>query len=414
VEGDTHRLRYLDGLRALAVLAVVVFHAVDHALWAAPSFIGPMRADPTWWFANLVGKGGHGVDLFFVLSGFCLSYPVLSRLRRSGETTFDVGGFFAKRIVRIVPPFYAALILMVVAIAIAHRIGIALPSSLEAQGGPFDFVRALLFLDYNTHLTNGSFWSLFVEFRWYLFFPIVLALYVRSPRAFFTLGIACVVAYNFTTFRAIDIAVLPAFMLGIVAADWHLVDHRLAKHALILTAVCFDIALVLEPYAAIPSRFGGADEAGFWRQTNVGWQLAAFFLVVAVGRHAALRRVFEFAPLRAIGVAAYGIYLVHHPIVNLWTDVIAPNAGGVESFCGAVALGLAGGFAFWFVAERPFVADPLRGELVRRLRDPLARAFVFCGLPLRLALEASPARVPAAPVVAERQALVPMAVTTSS
>jgi peptidoglycan/LPS O-acetylase OafA/YrhL len=413
VEADAQRLRYLDGLRALAVLAVVVFHAVDHALWAAPSFILPMRADPTWWFANLVAKGGHGVDLFFVLSGFCLSYPVLARLRRNGETSFDLGGFFAKRVVRIVPPFYLALVLMVVAIAVFHRLGVALPSSLETQGGPLDFIKALLFLDHGTYLTNVSFWSLFVEFRWYLFFPLVLALYVRSPRAFVTLGIACVVAYNFTTLRAIDIAVLPAFMLGIVAADWHLVDHPLAKYALILCAISFDLALMLEPYAAIPSRYGGADEIGFWRQTNVGWQLASFFLVVSVGRFSGLRRIFEFAPLRATGVAAYGIYLVHQPIVNLWTDVIAPKAGAVESFCGSVALGLAGGFIFWFFAERPFVTDPLRRALVEALRRPVGRVLGYCGVEPRLGLAAWPAQHVSAPSISSELAP-PIPVTTSS
>jgi len=408
------RLKYLDGMRALAVLAVIVWHAVAHARWAASWLSEPMRLDPTWFFATLVAKGAHGVDLFFVLSGFCLSYPVLARVRRDGGTAFDVGGFFAKRIVRIVPPFYLAILFTYALVAVVGHFGLALPSSISENTGPLDFLKMLLFFDRGTYLTNVSFWTLFVEFRWYLFFPLALALYVRNPRAFVTLMVACVVAYNFTTLRTIDVAVLPAFMLGIVAADWHIVGHRLERYAVILTAVFFDVALLLEPFAAMPSRYGEGDEAGFFQQTNPGWQLASFFLIVAVGRTPALKRIFEAAPLRATGVAAYSIYLVHQPLVNLWTDSIAPAAGPLQGFCGSVVIGLAGGFLFYFVGERPFVTDPLRARLVRGLREPLARALALCGLPIRLALGVSRAQgfVPA--MEGERPALEPVAVTSRS
>src|SRR5690242_19069564 len=59
-----HRIAYVDGLRAVAVLLVVAFHA---AKYSGMSPAGPM--------ASLLRAGSHGVDLFFVLSGFCLSYP---------------------------------------------------------------------------------------------------------------------------------------------------------------------------------------------------------------------------------------------------------------------------------------------------------------------------------------------------
>jgi peptidoglycan/LPS O-acetylase OafA/YrhL len=59
------------------------------------------------WNAFL-GQGSHGVELFFVLSGFCLAYPTLAKLR-AGKGSFDVARYAAHRIVRIAPPYYIAM-----------------------------------------------------------------------------------------------------------------------------------------------------------------------------------------------------------------------------------------------------------------------------------------------------------------
>src|SRR5581483_12159461 len=82
------RVRHIDGLRALAVLSVLIYH-------------GTTRTPVGRWFV----EGRHGVDLFFVISGFCLSHPVLTRLASQGSAAFDNPLFFAKRIARIVPPY---------------------------------------------------------------------------------------------------------------------------------------------------------------------------------------------------------------------------------------------------------------------------------------------------------------------
>src|SRR6516164_4323804 len=91
---DQHRrIAYIDGLRALAVLLVVAHHIGEQYFPAVAAF----------------GLGRHGVDLFFVLSGFCLSYPTLERLARDGSATFDVAEFAKRRLIRIIPPYWAAI-----------------------------------------------------------------------------------------------------------------------------------------------------------------------------------------------------------------------------------------------------------------------------------------------------------------
>ena len=86
------RIEYIDGLRAIAVLGVLFYHA--HASFRLAGF------DHTYTLPGvLLDEGRHGVDLFFVISGFCLSFPVLSRLAAGKDTAFSAPLFFAKRLV---------------------------------------------------------------------------------------------------------------------------------------------------------------------------------------------------------------------------------------------------------------------------------------------------------------------------
>ncbi len=255
------RIAYLDGLRALAVLLVLAHHAMLHS---------PMLTTPVPFFsaAHLMLEGSHGVDLFFVLSGFCLSYPLLERLRREGTAAFNVHRYFAKRIVRIVPPYYAA---------------IALFALLPHTASPVEIVKQPLFLDWHTTFLNGSFWTLCVEFRWYFLFPLALALWIRAPRIFCAVALAAVFAYQLTRLHAPDVGTLLPFMLGIVAADIEARAVRIEPLVWLLLPVCVLLGLVLEQTSSMPAPSGGETPI-FFVQTNAGWQVAAFMLVIAASR----------------------------------------------------------------------------------------------------------------------------------
>jgi peptidoglycan/LPS O-acetylase OafA/YrhL len=387
-------LRYVDGLRAIAVLAVILYHALCVAAWAPPLVGTAPQMDPVWWFAKLASKGAHGVDLFFVISGLCLSYPALARIRAGRESRFDCRDFVAKRMVRILPPYYIATGIVIAAVLLTTHFGSPVPRAVGTDFSPFSIFKQLLFFDRAALFVNDSFWTLSVEFRWYLVFPILLLLYVRSPRAFLALLAACVVAYNCTRLRAIDIGTLPAFMLGIVAADLQIVGPRFARFALPATVVAFWWALLLEPFSSVPSSFGLADVAGNYTQTNVGWQLAAFAFVVASGRTAWLRRLLEIPMLCGIGVACYGIYLVHQPIIGAWAELAGAHFDPALGFAASVVFALAGGLLFSYLADRPFAGGPARRVLVRALSKPLASAFAFLGIAGRIDLTSSPGPKP--------------------
>ena len=98
------RYKYVEGLRALACLTVVLNHAVAEAFPVLYRVeIPPMLAFLKLWFAF----GHHAVTAFIVVSGFCLGLPLAG-----GDFSKPVafGQFMARRIARIIPPYYAWLL----------------------------------------------------------------------------------------------------------------------------------------------------------------------------------------------------------------------------------------------------------------------------------------------------------------
>lgn len=366
------RIAYIDGLRAVAVLLVVLDHAMQHGLSSGAG--SPSEAV----LRRVFAEGSHGVDLFFVLSGFCLAHPTLSALRNGGSATFDACSYFAKRIVRIVPPYYAA-------IAVILALGGAGIASIG------DLVKQALFLDRGTTFINGSFWTLCIEFRWYFIFPLALTLWVRNARAFLAAASALTAMFWFTRAHDVDLGTLLPFMLGIVAADLSLrpggAHERLSKY-LLLGGVL--LGIVLERVTSMPTQFG-IEQMSAFIQTNAGWQIAMFGLVLAAGSNAALRTLLSARLLVAVGAASYSIYLVHEPVVAL----VDARVGGVAAQCtlSAVAAVLAG-TVFWVAFERPWTHGVLKRRALNAVRAAVSPIFVWLRLPSRVALLRSAAQAP--------------------
>lgn len=332
-----NRIAYVDGLRAVAVLAVVAYHAGE---------LSPRHNWQNFW-ELLLRQGCHGVELFFVLSGFCLSYPFLAKIHQTGFAAFDVSNFAARRIVRIIPPYYAALLVLFVFAVALERAHVPFPLAITAGSTSLpEFLRQAAFLDSHAHFLNTSFWTLAIELRWYILFPIALWLWVRSPRAFGVVAVAALMSF-LTRAGSIDLLVLPAFMLGIVAAHVHINGSRLARFGLPALVPLGVLLLVQTPH----------DEWGFVSPVS---EAAAFAFVIAAGEIPFLTRLLSTKALTFIGGASYSIYLIHAPLMG-----VVEEFGFLPEL--AAVLGILAGIVFWYLAERPFVEAPLRDALIGKL-----------------------------------------------
>ena len=340
-------------------MLVVFFHAAQYT----------MDFHQGWTFHALF-EGAHGVDLFFVISGLCLSYPVLRRATGARQTSFDLLTFLARRAVRIVPCYWIAFAI-ILAVALAVRLeggdlpwpAVNLPSIAEG-------FRQLLFLGGHAPLSS-SFWTLAVEFRWYLAFPLILWLYIRGPFLALSLGALSLALYHFTKYNPPDFAALPAFLLGIVAADLILREHRVCRYALPLFIASVGASLLLEPRNAL--RYAAQDQ--------IWWQVSAFFLVLSAYGTRALRSVLSWKPIAFVGATSYSIYLLHDP-VEAWYG----HYGGQNPLAAALA-GVLAGILGWMLVERFFTNREIRDRIVgglvfsARLLNPAVNVPRFLAMP---------------------------------
>lgn len=152
------KLYGLDHLRALAIILVLFFHY--KIFFGYPA-----------WFPKIFEFGWVGVDLFFVLSGFLISSQLFALIKKEGR--FSLKEFYLKRFFRIIPIF-----LFVVGIYFCF------PFFREREALPpiwkFLTFTQNLGIDSRTFGTFSHAWSLCVEEHFYLFFPLILILFIRT------------------------------------------------------------------------------------------------------------------------------------------------------------------------------------------------------------------------------------------
>lgn len=300
------RFGYVDGLRGLAIVAVVLYELRHHGIVVASGSLG-----------RLFEEGSRGVDLFFVISGFALALPVLTVLRTEGRAGLDLPRYAVRRLVRIVPAAWVAIAALVLAPAVVSALHHStLHAVLGALRPPGAILRQLLFLE-RPRAAPDAFWVVAVALRWYLVFPALLLLWTRRRRAFLGLGAAVVLLDPWTRLHGFGLGELPACMLGIVAADWRVRQAGFARWGLFLAVACGIAGFALETILHGPL-FASAP----FPADNLGWQAAAFFLLAGAGSLERGRQILEPAALVATGSASFAVALVVEGVAGSMRPVL--------------------------------------------------------------------------------------------
>ena len=357
----------IEGLRGLAVLLVVVFHA------------------------GLALPGGFiGVDVFFVISGFLITGLLLREREQTGR--IDLAAFYARRVRRLLP---AAVVVLLVTLPIAYALfapldrGEMLLDGAAAALSVGNMRFALAEGDYFASIATPSpflhFWSLGVEEQFYLVWPALLLVAARVRRirvgvgaALFDVFLASLLAgliliefapnwafYSLPT-RAFELAAggmlavgaplvarLPAVVLG--PAGW------IGLAAVVWSAFAFDAGMAFPGLAALIPTVGTV-------------ALIAAGLGSPAGRRASgwlsPAPAMSVAPVRFVGRISYSLYLVHWPVfvlAGLYFGFGAQPDPASAALLIAVSIGLA-------TLSWAFVEEPFRRGLSPRLRLRLPRA----------------------------------------
>jgi peptidoglycan/LPS O-acetylase OafA/YrhL len=350
-----HHFEFIDGLRAVCALFVLLGHT-----WFQPS----SGYYPQRWM-NLLGLSyGHlAVVVFIVVSGFVITYPITTR----GD---DVGSwlqFYKRRARRILPPYYAALVLSAVFILATgqHKTGTVWDFSLPLTWGQllthFGMINNLP-LGVPGGAIGYQFWSIAVEFQIYLLTPF-LVLGIRRIGFWAVVALSLVAAAAFVlllpAWRDAHVWFVGLFLFGAGAARIVALRPEWGTRAGYLGL------LVLLPALAFTAKQGSA-----WFGRNLPWidtiigagaALLIAGLTVGSGRVlGALKAALSLRWLVWIGTFSYSLYLVHAALLHafwlLISKVSQPSTTlmfALLVLCAPLIVALS--WLFFVAFERPFM-----------------------------------------------------------
>lgn len=324
-EGDfpeVSRSRYrpeVDGLRAIAVLPVLFYHA-----------------------GYSVFSGGYvGVDVFFVISGFIITSLIVGQMR-VGNFSFKT--FYIRRAKRLFPCLFLMLFLSSIAayfFLLPHQIK-DFAQSLVATTSFLSNYFFYLETDYFNEFTNNApllhTWSLAVEEQFYFFLPLTLLVLTRVRRVFlyFVLGICLLVSFifcislvnsnptlNFYSFhtRAWELLFGVLAALYIEKEDKVSSDRNSSSMGLIATvAVAVGLAFILVPVFS----FDSLTPFPSWATL---FPVVGTCLVLLYGKHDNfLTRILSTRSVVYIGLVSYSLYIFHQPIISFIKVIVSVDS----------------------------------------------------------------------------------------
>ena len=357
-------LKHIESVRALAALVVFVNHAFAQ-VWQGPGrtataqgALGPL---------NYSLVAGHlAVTVFIVVSGFCLMLPVV------GSADTLQGGYVAfmkRRAWRILPPYYAALVLSLLLIwtIIGERTGTLWDIPILVTRDSI-ISHVLLLQDFfGTGSINYVFWSIAVEWQLYFLFPL-LVLSFRRAGPWVTVGAALAIGYavrigfDGTRITRANTHFLGMFALGMLAASIARSPsqryERLRRSTIWgwSSAVFFGAAVALIGMGIISLRFGF-----IFVDFLIGLMAVSLLVHTSRGNQNIATRFLLWRPLVLIGTFSYSLYLIHAPLLQvIWQYALMPvGLGDNAIFIVLMTLGLAlilgASYLFFLAFERPFM-----------------------------------------------------------
>ena len=350
----TPHLAGLDGLRAIAVAAVVLFHVLP----------------------DTVPGGGVGVDLFFVISGFLITGLLFTERDSTGRVR--LGSFWARRARRLLPAL-AVLVLACCSAALVIGGDVLVGIGRQVLGAATFSSNWLAIANGSSYFTGTTpelfknLWSLAVEEQFYLVWPFVVLLVVLLRRTWMRLVIFLIVAaasaaamiilysptvdptriYYGTDTHSFGLAIGAA----LAVATHGITGSRLAwprwRYRFVIGVGVVAVLALLGAAALLPSDSPITFQGG----------LVGVAVVTAVAIWASiipgspLGRALDFAPLRWVGQRSYGIYLWHWPVIVLVVAALPSlqDSPSTSWLIGVIAVAISVGAAalsFQFI-ERP-------------------------------------------------------------
>ncbi|MGA2887378.1 MAG: acyltransferase [Terracidiphilus sp.] len=306
VTRDGQWIPEVDGLRFIAVFAVILVHLLNELSLRSGRIIA---IEHNYWFlARVIGDGGRGVRIFFVISGMILALP-FARHFLLGAKSVSLSKYYLRRVTRLEPPYIASLVLAALLLAV-YQHGFSQGFVAHALASAF-YQHNLVYGRQSS--INGVAWSLEVEIQFYVLAPLIMQFYrIRSKGLRRVLMLVSILSIPLaqipfqSSWSRVELSILyylQYFLMGLLVADIFVLDLQKMRSSWL-----WDVAGV----AALGVIFVTAS-TGFCVQGLMPLPIGV--LCVAAMRSHGLRQVFANQWVAVIGGMCYSIYLLHNLII---------------------------------------------------------------------------------------------------
>ncbi len=376
----------IDGLRFIAIGTVVLFHVAVNLAIKSPAAYGPQREGTLIW--DIARFGFHGVELFFVISGFILASPFAAH-RLLGKPRVKLGQYFLRRVTRLEPPYMVCMILFFfIAVYVKGAdFGMLLPH----LGASMIYLHNLIYG--SESLVNNVAWSLEIEIQFYLLVPILASLFAIRKTMLRRGVIGGIILLSIThqwlfigegswMYLSI-IRFIHFFLLGFLLADLYLLDWK--EHP--TRSWGWDIVSLV----GWPLLFFIWNSPGLSRAiapyghepviASYAFPILTFLLYNAVFRGTVTHRIMTNPWITTIGGMCYTIYLFHNQLIGallIFTKGLVPTGDyTVNYFIQAaivIPVMLVATSIYFMLIERPCMrkdwprrfAEKVKGIVTRR------------------------------------------------
>jgi peptidoglycan/LPS O-acetylase OafA/YrhL len=388
-------LDYLDTLRGLAAMAVVILHAyqafgLGAETWGVQStaLLSGASVDKmiTFVYGHVISRFAYAVQFFIVLSGYSLMLSVARSA--DGYVKGGLGSYIKRRIRRIWPPYYAALALSLVVIATVPGMNtkanvwwdLALPAF------TFDSITShLLFIQHARSdwflKINPAMWTVAVEEYIYVLFPLLLLPLWRRFGGFAmaTITIAIGISLRFTFRPYLDgphIWFIGLFALGAFGASIGF-SRRTSDRGWLGRVPWLRLGLALLVTFLLSSELTSRlntnfDDIAAFMDTLLGLavicllvHLTEVWKKVATTPLSPPMRLLQSKPLISLGKMSYSLYLIHCPVVGV-TALLCRHLGlsSAPAYIFMLTIGVSASvivaYSFYHIFEQPFMPPAVR------------------------------------------------------
>ena len=351
---------HIDGLRAVAILPVVAFHAD----------------------IELFSGGFTGVDVFFVISGYLITSIIATEI---AENRFSLLEFYKRRALRILPA-YGTMTLAV----LGASYFLSLPEEAARLGqsvmASAFFVSNIYFWQVTDYFSPDSIyeplihtWTLSIEEQYYILIPLLLIVIARFAGGRFVV--------IFTGLSLGSFALSAAMPQALELANFYLLPTRAwefgAGSLIALLGVDparrrrFAELIALVGAGLLLWSFFGLDKNAPFPGPNAAFAVVGATLLIVFAANTFVGRLLTAGPVVAVGKISYSLYLWHWPIIVFYRSWFGPVLGPWDVAILLTASFVAATLSYYLV-EQPFRTDPMRGAGAKRVTA--AAAVVLVGV----------------------------------